>query len=119
MIIEEHNNDIRIEFCKAQPDSTPEKPRTYTVPVAAIEIAESWIPEMMYLEKYPRLWLPEDPPPTDEIISDYILLLVNPEIQEEHIRIIFRQYQVAMTVMDSIRSNNEINFKKSHPELFL
>jgi hypothetical protein len=72
------------------------------------------------------MWCPGDPEKLDTPLWEYVIELKpskseqNPErTQNEIINLIFRNRQVAMTSLKAIKEGKTIDFKKSHPELFL
>jgi hypothetical protein len=121
VLLEEYKNDIRIEL-----NMTPlgENYSSFTVFLSAVEITEKWIPDLLYIEKVPRYFMPDDPPYTgSEPLWDYIVNLqkVNSEDSKtkKDIRIIFRHQLLATSFLKSLHKMQTIDFKSLHPEIFL
>ncbi len=120
MVVEEYKNDIRIEFSKVPPGAIPDGVAMAPVYLclSAIDIPESWIPEVLCVEKHVRMWMPEDPPAvTDDALWEYVIHM--DKKYDEYVRLIFRHLNVAISTMKHLKNNTQIDYKKEFPELFL
>ncbi len=119
MIIEEYENDIRIEFSKVtnMPDGTPPA-SPYFMLLTAVDIPESWVPEVLHIEKYGRIFMHNETPSlTGELEWDYIIHLE--KTQNEYIKLIFRHKNVALSTLKHLKYCTQPDFKTEFPELFL
>ncbi len=123
MFIQQSEPHIRISYDKLPYIRNPDpkdKHYTYHMDVEAIEVPDSWIPEMPYIEKIPAILEPDEIYPIDgSIIWHYIIQLYPQPETDEKINITFKNKEVAVAYLRALKDKREINLKSEFPEVFL
>ncbi len=123
MIIQTHEPHIRISYDKIPYIRNPDpKDRVYAynMQCEAVDIPESWVPDMLFIEKMPGILEPgEVYPENGDVIWAYIISLFPHPETEERVMITFKNSKIALAHLRALKSGTEINLKESFPEIFL